>query len=203
MALNGKAHQKMYFSIPLKKRTATWSEQDRTLPQHTHYRWEREQRWEPGKAPGRTFSIEHHRGPSGWPLCWAFFWGAGMWMLLSVIVTPCLSSCLVWVQRGQNGKGKGDRRWAGEGMLSVVQRHSSAHSSRCSENTGMEGKEQCEVRQAERDNWLLFTKHKDEMLPRFWAGSFLNSMLSSKLRNHGTGGFPVRICGLILCQVLR
>lgn len=56
---------------------------------------------------------------------------------------------------------------AGAGMLSVVQRHSSAHSSRCSENTGMEGKEQREVRQAERDKWLLFTRHKDEMLPRF------------------------------------
>lgn len=53
------------------------------------------------------------------------------------------------------------------GMLSVVQRHSSVHSSRCSENTGMEGKEQSEVRHAERDNWLFFTRHKDEMLPRF------------------------------------
>lgn len=48
----------------------------------------------------------------------------------------------------------------------------------------------------------FFTKHKDEMLPRFWAGSFLSSTLGSKLRNHGTGGFPVRICGPIQCQVL-
>lgn len=164
--MNGKAHQKKYFSIPLKKRTATWSEQDRTLPQHTHYRRERERRREPGKAPGRTFSKEHHRGPSGWPLCQAFFWGRGCRCFFHhVIVTPCLSSCLVWVQKGQNGKGKGDRRWTGTGMLSVVERHSSVHSSRCSENTGMEGKEKSEVRHAERDNWL--TKHKDEMLPRF------------------------------------
>lgn len=139
MALNGKAHKKMYFSIPLKKRKVTWLEQNHTLPLHTYYRRERERRQEPEKAPGRTLSIEHHRGPSNWPLCQAFFWGMGMQTLLSVIVTHASHPVSCECKRGRIGKARetedGLGFLAGAGMLSVVQRHSSVHNSRCSENT--------------------------------------------------------------------
>lgn len=47
---------------------------------------------------------------------------------------------------------------AGAGMLSVVQRHSSVPGSRCSENTGMEGKEKVRQAMPRGDKWLSVHK---------------------------------------------
>lgn len=47
---------------------------------------------------------------------------------------------------------------AGAGMLPVVQRHSSVPGSRCSENTGTEGKEKSEASHAKRGQLAVFSQ---------------------------------------------
>lgn len=162
-------------------------------------------------------SKDQHRGPSDWPLCQAFFQGSkGGGIDASLCgCHPSLSSCLLWVQKGQKGKGKGDRRWAGDlawGRHAICSPETQlyAHGLPPAQDTypgvlktlSWRGKKKW-GNHPKADKQLLFTKHKRRNLPRPCAGSLLGFKLNSKLRTLSPRGFPAVTSGPVLGQVQR
>lgn len=152
MTLNAKAHQKNVFQHPIKK--------------------EEGHRVRAGKAPGRTLSIEHHRGPSDCPVKLSFGdVDASVWLSpMPLILSPVGAKGAAWERQGRQKLGWGS--WLGQGCY-LVQRHSSVHSSRCSESTGMEGREESEVSHAKRGQLAVFHKAQGwdaaKILSRFFS----------------------------------